>query len=336
MNGMVHEPTRMVFGAVGLLVLAAVASAAEPATPESRALGFLVKHVPRWSPENKCFSCHNNGDAARALYAAVRLKRDVPDDALADTSAWLAQPTRWDKNGGDGPFSDKKLARIQFAAALVAALDAGLVKEAAPLQKAADLVAEHQEKDGSWQVEAEGSIGSPITYGAALATHLARHTLYRADPERYRAALAGADRWFRTAPVKTVLDAAAVLLALDGATDAHAGKQQRHCLELIRKGQSHDGGWGPFVTSPPEVFDTALVVLALSRYPREDGASDRVRRGRAFLIGQQHKDGGWPETTRPPGTESYAQRLSTTGWATLALLATAQLKTSTERERRGE
>jgi hypothetical protein len=47
-----------------------------------------------------------------------------------------------------------------------------------------------------------------------------------------------------------------------------------------------------------------------------------IRRGREFLVGAQQPDGSWPETTRPPGADSYAQRISTTGWALLALLAT--------------
>ena len=34
--------------------------------------------------------------------------------------------------------------------------------------------------------------------------------------------------------------------------------------------------------------------------------------------------GRWTETTRPAGAESYAQRLSTAGWATLALLTVKQ------------
>ena len=49
-----------------------------------------------------------------------------------------------------------------------------------------------------------------------------------------------------------------------------------------------------------------------------------IARGRAFLIARQQADGSWPETTRPSGAESYAQRISTTGWATLALLATRE------------
>jgi hypothetical protein len=47
-----------------------------------------------------------------------------------------------------------------------------------------------------------------------------------------------------------------------------------------------------------------------------------ISKGRDALIAMQKDDGSWTETTRPPGAESYAQRISTTAWATMALLAT--------------
>src|SRR5262249_30231137 len=94
------------------------------------------------------------------------------------------------------------------------------------------------------------------------------------------------------------------------------------CLELIRKGQTRDGGWGPYVSSAPEVFDTALVLLALSRLGDKEDSAELIRKGRTYLVKAQQPDGSWSETTRPAGGDSYAQRLSTTGWATLALLAT--------------
>jgi hypothetical protein len=40
------------------------------------------------------------------------------------------------------------------------------------------------------------------------------------------------------------------------------------------------------------------------------------------MIRQQLADGSWPETTRPAGQSSYAQRISTTAWALLALFET--------------
>jgi hypothetical protein len=248
----------------------------------------------------------------------------VPERALADTSRWLARPQRWDHNGGEGEFSDKVLARIQFAAALVDAIDATLVKEPQALAQAAEVIVRDQHAGGYWKVDAEGTIGSPATHGSALATYWARRTLQRADAKKYRAAIARADQWFRNFPVKSVLDAAAVLLALEGAEDAVAVSQRQRCLALIRKGQAKDGGWGPFVSSPPEPFDTAVVLLALSRLPAERNNQAMIQRGRGYLLALQQKNGSWRETTRPPGAESYAQRLSTSGWATLALLATAR------------
>jgi hypothetical protein len=142
-------------------------------------------------------------------------------------------------------------------------------------------------------------------------------------------AIARADRWLRTFELSTVPDAAAILLGLERATDEGARSQRARALVVLRRGQSPDGGWGPYTSSPPEPFDTAVAVLALSAI--DDATADRaypgnrrrvaIARGRQLLIGRQLPDGSWPETTRPAGQESYAQRISTAGWATLALLA---------------
>lgn len=303
-----------------LITACTMPPAGQGAGPEERAIAYLSREVPAWSVNNKCFSCHNNGDGARALYTAVRLGQSVPDKAFIDTSDWLMHPEKWDKIGDAAGSSDKNLARIQFSAALVDALDAGVIKNRKVLGKAAILVAENQKPDGSWQVDAPGNVGSPATFGPCLATYMARRTLLKADPKRYQTAIDRANRWAERVPVKNVLDAAAVLLALADISTSQAAAQRRHCLDLIRKGESKDSGWGPYVNSGPEPFDTAVVLLALSLLPKDSGAKEMVERGRAFLIKYQQEDGSWQETTRPAGAQSYAQRISTTAWATMALL----------------
>ncbi len=279
-----------------LLFLAACAG------PEDRAVAYLSREVPAWSVENRCFSCHNNGDAARALMAA----HGVEAPALAATLRFLRAPEAWKDNGPDGEFSDQRLAALQFAFALAAAPQPG-----PGLKRAAALVAALQEPDGSWNFDTSGLPGSPLTYGRTLATVAARDVLLKAGEARGSAA---AEAWLRARVPRSVLEAGALLY---GRIFTH----QQACLDLIRAGR-HDGGWGPGLYSAPEVFDTAVVLLGLAGLRDLPGVPELIREGRGYLERMQRADGSWPETTRPPGAESYAQRISTTGWALLALRAT--------------
>jgi len=290
---------------------------------------YLAREVPAWRRNHPCYSCHNNGDAVRALIAAARQGHSV-GAAIDETLAWLAQPEGWDRNSQGGGFDDKTLARIQFASALDAAVEAGLAPREARVRAAA-VVAGDQQSDGSWRLDSSESIGSPATYGRVLATASARRTLARSGWAAASAGIASADRWLRSVKAVTVIDAAAVVVALEEARDASAVAQRTRALEILARGQAPDGGWGPYETSPSEPFDTALVMLALLPLanqpdlagPAFTGASlaDAAARGRRYLLARQSPDGSWPETTRPARQESYAQRISTTSWALLALLA---------------
>jgi hypothetical protein len=236
------------------------------------------------------------------LYTAARMRYRIPAGALADSTEWLSHPAKWDSNRGNPAFSDKKLARIQFAAALADGLAAGLITDRRALVEAADSLLPYQEADGSWQVDVGTLLGSPVTYGATLATVMVRRTLLEAQESRFAVAMAQADRWLAARRPDSVMDAAVLLMAEPKRAD---------CMQMILAAENGDGGWGPQPHAPSEVFDTALVVIA---YPQ-------AKRGRDYLIRAQLEAGGWPETTRPSGAQSYAQHISTSAWATLALLA---------------
>ena len=302
-NGLFSGRTGRIVGVI--LGMAAVHGGGAEPTAEDRAIAFLSREAPRWSRDNGCFSCHNNGDGARALYAAQRRGRKVDAEALRATAAWLATPEKWDSNRGDPAISDKKLARIQFAAALAEA------QEAASLERAAQLLARDQAPDGSWRTEgADAAVGSPVTYGLAMATWLAKGVMEKGkQPE----AAARAGRWFLSFEPKNHLDAAATALAVEG-------PRREACLSMLRRGQNPDGGWGPYAGSPSEAFDSAAALLALARSAAD---AARVARGRDFLKRTQLESGGWPETTRPSGGQSYAQHISTSAWALLALIETS-------------
>jgi len=311
----------LVLAALGASGCATNIAPSPVATAQLRAVGFLAREVPAWSRENHCFSCHNNGDAARALYAATGAGYRVPARALADTTAWIARPDSWEHNKGDPGFSDLRLANIQFATSLLAAFDAGHVKDRRALELAARNVMADQETDGAWHIEPRNSVGSPATYGTTLATCLALKILKRAGVPETNEAVRRAERWLNSAHPDNIPAAAALLSAL-ARGPAETARQQEESLSLVRRAQTPDGGWGPYEDSPPEPFDTALVLIALVNFRDVPDVGVLIHRGRNYLVARQGPDGSWPATTRPPGGDSYAQRVSTSAWATLALLVT--------------
>lgn len=296
--------------------LSPVARHDDQLAPLAKATSYLAAEVPRWRPENRCFSCHHNGDALRALVFARSRGHRFPDAAIDETIRWLERPGDWESNGGKGPFSDKRLARIQFAAALSSAIRFQNTTNRAALLEAADALSKDQAADGSWAGDVDHDLGSPATYGRPLATAITRAILRDADPARYADSTRRAERWFVSRDIRTTLDAAATVLALD----SESPKSRAALLWLLRE-QAPDGGWGPYPRTRPEPFDTGLALIALA-HVSSDRSRDAVRKGRSALIAAQQPDGSWIETTRPAGSESYAQRVSTTAWATIALLVT--------------
>lgn len=309
------------------LATAATPRAQAPATPEAKAVAFLLKEVPKWRAEKGCASCHHSGDAARALFMAAHRGHDV-GDALNDTRAFLEKPAGWASNKGHE--ADEGLQRLQFAAALAAAGERDL-NPAPHLAEAAKIILADQMPDGSWVPDASDGPGSPLTWGPAVATWMARSTLIASGREPDDFAVAQTDRWLRTAEAATVSDAAGIVLGLGVTSDVMADKQRARLLNMLRFAQRDSGGWGaePGAASAT-VFDTALVLMALqdlatdprlarSTY-RVEELRDAVAKGRAYLEAQQRADGSWPATMRGGAAESAAQRLSTTAWALMALL----------------
>lgn len=300
----------------------AAQSRRSPDSPEAKALTFLAREVPAWKQQNGCFSCHNNGDAARALYAAIRQDQRVAAEVLAETNAWISDPKRWENNQGDPGFSDQKLANLQFAASLLAAVEAGQVKAPEPLRQAARKLMNDQSANGSWPIDAAGTVGSPATWGTPLATWMALQTLRKADLSDAQETIQKAERWLQQTKPDNVLTAATLVLAFARDSSETGRRKHAESLQLLRRAQTQNGGWGAYADAPPECFDTALVLLALETVRTQPGIAAMIQRGRKFLLAQQNTDGSWPATTRPSGGDSYAQMMSTTGWATLALLET--------------
>ncbi len=294
----------------------------------ARGVGYLTKEAPKWKAQPPCLSCQINADATRALLAAHAKGYDI-GTSLDSTLAFLKQPATWDQSKSPDGFDDKQLARVQFASALAMAERYGKAAST-DLEQAAKLLVADQKADGSWTLDPSHSMASPATYGSIVATWSARSTLIASGMQPDHFTIVAADRWIRGIVPENVMDAAGTVLALDLASDVMAENLRRASLQIMRQAQSPEGGWGPEVGAKPQVFDTALAVLALglldieprlarSTY-RPEELKETIAKAKAYLVSQQRADGSWPETTRPAGQENYAQRISTAGWALLALL----------------
>ena len=298
-------------------------------SPVAKGVAYLVVEVPRWRAEHPCYSCHNNGDAVRALIAASGRGYEI-GTSIDDTLAWLSTPERWDSNAQRGGSDDLPLRRIQFAATLFQMVAWSRATQE-PLDKAAALLIAHQRDDGSFRPNESQTIGGATAYGSTLATALAHRVLARVSTPEAKLAASRARDWMRETSIEAVLDASSVLLGLERDGDPPASTRRQEALTVLKRGQGQDGGWGPYVTSQSDVFDTALALMALVMVRNvpdlyapayaERELETAISRAREFLTTTQNADGSWPETTRPANGESYAQRISTTAWALQALMA---------------
>lgn len=266
------------------------------------ALAFLEKEVPAWQPANQCYSCHNNGDGARALLLAG-LRAGPPIDS---TLAFLQKPEGWTED-------PTPLSILQFSRALQAAGQGGK-----SWQTALQMLAKAQAADGHWETESTEYVGSPATYGAIFGTALARDLLAEWNSPQQEAARAKAAQWLQAQKAEHPLHQAALVWAFG---------QKAEWQRLLRM-QGADGSW-----NGGEAFDTAVAMLALggvqATLPTAKGGApsaqqkqleEALGRARKWLLANQLPNGAWRATTRPKGQESYAQQVSTTAWAVTALL----------------
>lgn len=158
-----------------------------------------------------------------------------------------------------------------------------------------EVLASVQDPNGAWTIHTGDLPASPITWGSALATALAIQVAPNAK----------ARAWLSQLKPHNTVELAAQYWTFG---------QDNGLLAS----QSPSGAWGPTKSSVAEVFDTAVAILALAAHPNPPRQS--LLKARTYLKREQLSTGAWPETTRPSGGTSYAHHISTTAWATLALL----------------
>ncbi|GIW96432.1 MAG: hypothetical protein KatS3mg110_4473 [Pirellulaceae bacterium] len=292
---------------------------------------FLRNQERTWREDNGCFSCHNQGIALRALWISDPPDGSDPTAVPQHLRRWLVQPATW-QTVDDPAGGDQRLADLHFGRAALAGQQRGILEidQHVRAQIGRQIVAHLRE--GHWPADVTSPLASPLSPGPMWGTLLACQILEECDSaSQWRPALQAAYQWIlQTAPGNTPDVAAQLIAALPA--EQHAVLDR--CFQQLRDSQNPDGGWGPFPGKPSEPFDTALVLIALGRLLQIDNppevqrvVRERITRGQTFLVRTQQPDGGWPETTRPPGRESYPLRIATTAWVVEALGLTCPLST---------
>ncbi len=231
-------------GLIAILVGAAVVSAGQDdkrspkspkATAEERAVAFLTREVPRWTRENHCVSCHNNGDAARALYEASRAGFAVPPEVLADTTAWLARPDGWNRDGGKGGVSDKRLrgSRSPLPSRRRRAPDGCAIARHFGMLQPSSPVIRPTTAHGGWRASRHPDRPRRTASRWRLSWHARR--LDAADPSRFRAAIRRADGWLLCCEPVTVADASVALMVIAAGAPTDAEARRRQALSFLAR-----------------------------------------------------------------------------------------------------
>ena len=185
----------------------------------------------------------------------------------------------------------------------------------------------HQRDDGSWRLSESQMLGGATFYGTCARQRRWRgRSLAARPPDACRA------RW-RTPTLAATAQPQRCSTRRRFSSDSvretdRGGRRQRgRALDVLKRGQGR--------MAAGAVRDVAVRAVrhraggaGAGRSVGARRCAPRIRtaiwprhaRARGISSARRMPDGSWPETTRPPNGESYAQRISTTAWALLALL----------------
>jgi len=287
---------------------------------------YLCQQERTWRNENRCFSCHNQGLALRAAWVTEEPSARVPLNE--ETRRWLSDPDQWriappPANALDVD-PDQSLADLHFARTYLLAIQQGrLQADNSALRSVGQRLTAHLVNGQHWPADASSALPSPLSCGPMLGTWLVCQWLRQSDELYWRPQIQSCENWLLDQVPRSLPDAAVQLWAVARHWPQHREVGER-ALAMITEGQQASGGWGPYSQSPPEPFDTALVLLALCHLRTADcmpqtSWNRTIARGLQFLLESQEPTGGWPATTRPPRRDSYAQHIATTAWVLEAL-----------------
>ncbi len=265
-----------------------------------QAATFLDSAALQWQKKRKCFTCHTN---LAYLYARPGISAAAPAHAEVRAFAEALVEKRWPEKG---PRWD---AEVVAVAAALAFNDRATSGKLHPVSRTAlDRIWTVQQENGGfdWLKCDWPPMESDDHYGAALAA-----IAVGVAPDEYaqtdaaQKGMAGIRRYLKENPPPTLHHQTMLLWAASYTPDLLAPAARQATIAQLLSLQKEDGGWAlatlgdwkradesPQDTEHSDGYATGFVVYVLRRagVPAEHKA---VRRGVAWLKGNQRKSGRW-------------------------------------------
>ena len=322
-------------GALALLLLPALGSAAPEAAPEpatiregiSKALPLIRTSAAEYTQQRPCFSCHHQAMGVLALSLAK--SRGFPVDA-ADLTAQIAHTEKFLRSGREAyRTGGGQGGAVDTAGYGLWTLEMGGWKADDTTATITDYLLRRNADREFWSASGNRppSEGSPFTAAyVALRALKTYGTPEQAD--RTRARVEKVRAWLERAPAVETEERVFRLWALKYAGSAES-VQAAAARELLQS-QRDDGGWPQTAALQSDAYATGSALVALHETGHLAASAPECARGVAFLLKTQGADGTWHVATRAKPIQTYFESgfpygkdqfisMAGTCWATAAL-----------------
>lgn len=297
-----------------------------------RGLAFLEADAVAWREERQCAACHHGTMTVWALCEARSRGYAVAPETLTGMMDWTRQRLEnIDKPRDERPGYGMVNTPAVYLATMALAIPGQEAISPDDRERIDGHLLRYQEADGSWAWSSAPLKNRPppvfesdevvtLLASIALGPHASPGPTPKspADEAREKAVA-----WLeRTQPGESTQATALRLFR-----DVRAGKppeELRPGIDRLLQLQNDDGGWGQEADLPSDAYATgqALYFLNLAGFPDD---REPIRRGVAFLVGNQEGDGSWPMKSRShPGATPMTNPVPITyfgsAWGTLGLL----------------
>jgi hypothetical protein len=267
-----------------------------------KALPLLVKGAEGHAAQRTCFACHNQGIPILAFTTARERGFSIREEDLRKQLDFIAaflktNEESYRKGKGQG-------GQVDTATYALLSLELGGWKPDATTDAVVEYLLERDKDRDHWKSSGNRPPSEATDFTpTALALRALRTWGAKAQKERIDQRVEKVRPWLLKTKAKDTEERVFRLFGL------HAlGVEQRelrHAVAELLHAQRTDGGWGQTDAMESDAYATGTALVALHLAGNVPTGEPAYRRGVAYLLKTQLKDGSWLVHTRSPPFQKY-------------------------------